>query len=248
MLRGDVAPVAVSVIVVAAARGGGGARVVVVPSVGRHSLVVDVLAVVAAVAALSAVVAVAASASVQERVLELDVPVGDPQLVAELHRDHQLLEKGPGDRLREAPRDRLGPRRRSGSGSSAAGSGAAVVVVVAAAPVCRRRRRSHGNALPVPQHVLEHVPAARVLHHDREVPRRQEHLLEADDVRVARAEPVVDDLAQRGLVDARAALEELDGDAAAGPCRREVLGEVDEAKGSLFLFLEKGAGRRKVSR
>ena len=68
------------------------------------------------------------------------------------------------------------------------------------------------------------------------------------DVRVARAEPVVDDLAQRGLVDARAALEELDGDAAAGPCRREVLGEVDEAKGSLFLFLEKGAGRRKVSR
>lgn len=56
-------------------------------------------------------------------------------------------------------------------------------------------------------------------------------------MRVPRAEAVVDDLVQRGLIDAGPALEELDGDAAPfGAFGGEVLGEVDEAEGALELF------------
>ena len=60
-------------------------------------------------------------------------------------------------------------------------------------------------------------------------------------MRVPRAEAVVDDLVQRGLIDAGPALEELDGDAApfgafGGEVLGEVLGEVDEAEGALELF------------
>jgi len=102
--------VPVLVVAVAVARGGGGARVSVVPVVGGHPFAAAAVALSAAAAAAVALPAAAAAAvasPVQERVLELDVPVGDPELVAELHRDHQLLEEGAGDGLREPSRDRL---------------------------------------------------------------------------------------------------------------------------------------------
>ena len=90
----------------------------------------------------------------------------------------------------------------------------------------------------VGEHPLKHVPARRVLHHDGQVAGREEDFDEADDVRVGRAQAVVEDLAEHGLVHARPAVQELDGDVGA---RLGVQGQVDKAKGAL-VGMEKEGG------
>ena len=68
-----------------------------------------------------------------------------------------------------------------------------------------RRTRAH----LVPDDVLEHVAARRVLHDDRQVARRQERLPEAHDVRVRDQQPVVEHLAHDAAPYAWPALQEL---------------------------------------
>ena len=94
-------------------------------------------------------------AAVEQRVLELEVPVADVHGVAEAHPAHQLLEEVAG------------------------------LVLVEPAGLAD---------------ALEQLTAGRVLHHDRQVRRGQNHLLETDDVGVPKG-TVVNDLAENVLVD-----------------------------------------------
>jgi len=135
----------------------------------------------------------------QQHVLQLDVPVGDAQLVRELEGDDELLE--------ERARDGFGEATRRA-----------------------RARPPSPAALPVREHKLKHVAPGSVLHDDGQVARREERLLEADDVRVRDAEPVVEHLAQRAARHPRPALQEFDGDLGVGSF---VEGELDKAKRAL---------------
>mmetsp|Transcript_1352 Transcript_1352/g.4038 ORF Transcript_1352/g.4038 Transcript_1352/m.4038 type:complete len:215 (+) Transcript_1352:1185-1829(+) len=111
----------------------------------------------------------------QQRILQLDVTIGNAKMVEEVHCHQQLLEQAPCMCLRQA----LGALWGLSRGRSRAI--AAVACIPGVYQVC-------------------HVATTDVLHHDAQVLVRQEELMELDNVLVALQQSVIQNLALCGTV------------------------------------------------
>mmetsp|Transcript_5529 Transcript_5529/g.19237 ORF Transcript_5529/g.19237 Transcript_5529/m.19237 type:complete len:315 (+) Transcript_5529:235-1179(+) len=111
---------------------------------------------------------------VQEGVVQLQVPVSKAVVVAELHRGDELLEEVVGLALRQEEPP----------------AAPAALALAAPAPSSRLALpRPLPPRLVVPlADVSREGPAGRVLEHDRQEPRREDHPLQVDDVDVLPAE------------------------------------------------------------